>query len=46
LANPEEHQAEFNKGDIYKTYQNLKDKLDKQMHEWEALHAQLEEIES
>jgi ATP-binding cassette, subfamily F, member 3 len=46
LANPQEHQAEFNKGDIYKTYQNLKDKLDKQMHEWEALHAQLEATES
>jgi ATP-binding cassette subfamily F protein 3 len=46
LANPQEYQAEFNKGDIYKTYQNLKDKLDKQMHEWETLHAQLEVIES
>ncbi|MCX6231881.1 MAG: ABC-F family ATP-binding cassette domain-containing protein [Bacteroidetes bacterium] len=41
LANPQEHQVEFNKGDIYKTYQNLKDKLDKQMHEWEALHNEL-----
>jgi len=44
LANPEEHKAEFNKADIYKTYQDLKDKLDKQMLEWEKLHSELEEF--
>ncbi|MEI6695744.1 MAG: ABC-F family ATP-binding cassette domain-containing protein [Bacteroidota bacterium] len=42
LANPEEHKTEFNKGDIYKTYQDLKDQLDVQMLEWEALHSELE----
>jgi len=45
LANPQEHQAEFSKGDIYKTYQDLKNKLDKQMLLWEELHSELEENE-
>ncbi len=43
LANPEAHKTEFNKGDIYKMYQDLKDQLDVQMLEWEALHSELEE---
>jgi len=46
LANPEEHKAEFNKGDIYKTYQDLKDKLDEQMLFWEELHTELSENEA
>ncbi|NVN96416.1 MAG: ABC-F family ATP-binding cassette domain-containing protein [Bacteroidetes bacterium] len=46
LANPEEHKAEFNKADIYKTYQDLKDKLDKQMIFWEELHTELSENEA
>jgi ATP-binding cassette subfamily F protein 3 len=43
LANPEEHKAEFNKGNIYQSYQDLKDKLEEQMLEWEKLHSELEE---
>ena len=46
LANPEEHKAEFNKADIYKTYQDLKDKLDEQMLFWEELHTELSENEA
>ncbi|MFZ4740566.1 MAG: ABC-F family ATP-binding cassette domain-containing protein [Bacteroidales bacterium] len=46
LANPEEHKAESNKADIYKTYQDLKDKLDKQMLFWEELHTELSENEA
>ncbi|MFZ4399802.1 MAG: ABC-F family ATP-binding cassette domain-containing protein [Bacteroidales bacterium] len=45
LANPEEHKDEFNKGDIYKTYQDLKDKLEVQMLFWEELHTELLENE-
>jgi ATP-binding cassette subfamily F protein 3 len=46
LANPEEHKAEFNRGDIYKTYQELKDKLDEKMLFWEELHTELSENEA
>lgn len=46
LASPEEHKKEFEKGDIYKTYQDLKHKLDKQMLFWEELHTELAENEA
>ena len=45
LANPEEHKKEFEKGDIYKTYQDLKNKIDEQMLLWEELHTELVENE-
>jgi ATP-binding cassette subfamily F protein 3 len=46
LANPEEHKKEFEKGDIYKTYQDLKNKIDEQMLLWEELHTELVENEA
>ncbi len=45
LANPEDHKKEFEKGDIYKSYQDLKNKIDEQMILWEELHAELVENE-
>ena len=45
LANPEEHKKEFEKGNIYKIYQDLKNKIDEQMLLWEELHTELVENE-
>ena len=46
LANPEEHKKEFEKGNIYKIYQDLKNKIDEQMLLWEELHTELVENEA
>ena len=46
LANPAEHKKEFEKGDIYKIYQDFKHKLDEQMLFWEELHTELSENEA
>lgn len=46
LANPAEHKKEFEKGDIYKIYQDFKHKLDEQMLFWEELHTELAENEA
>lgn len=44
LANPEANKIEFEKIDIYKTYQNLKDQLDEQMTQWEIFHEELSDF--
>ncbi len=46
LANPAEHKKEFEKGDIYKIYEDFKHKLDEQMLLWEELHTELAENEA
>lgn len=46
LANPEANKIEFEKIDIYKTYQNLKDQLDEQMTQWEIFHEELSDFEA
>lgn len=46
LANPEANKIEFEKIDIYKTYQHLKDQLDEQMIQWEIFHEELSDFEA
>jgi len=45
LSNPEEHQEEIASGELYKAYDSLKSKLEKQMKIWEDLQMEAEEIQ-
>jgi ATP-binding cassette subfamily F protein 3 len=46
LANPGNHNQKVSSGELYKEYEELKVRLEKSMHSWEALHTELEEVQN
>lgn len=45
LAQPHKHEERISSGEIYKQYDELKNKLGEQMHLWEEAHLELEALE-
>jgi ATP-binding cassette subfamily F protein 3 len=46
LTNPGSHNQKVSSGELYTEYEELKVRLEKAMHTWEGLHAELDEVQN